>query len=44
MVFGWVNDAIANEDVNEDEFDGSLKSAMDVLEDAGLVTFSRKED
>jgi hypothetical protein len=42
-IISWATDAIANGEADGEGFDGSVESAMYVLDDAGLVTFADDE-
>lgn len=42
-LIGWAKDAVANGDTEPDGFDGSLESAMYLLEDIGQVTFADEQ-
>ncbi len=42
MVKGWIDDAIANDEIPANDFDGSLESALFLLEDIGAITVGRR--
>jgi len=42
-IIGWAKDAIANGETDADGFDGSLESAIYLLDDIGAVTFANDD-